>query len=62
MTKMEKEIKIAFKALSNKVVEEVSIKYFGDSETFISNDEILKEVKELHKKAESYALTQVFRR
>ena len=61
---MEKEIKIAFRAQSKGVVEEISVRYLGSSEEFINldNEKILQETIDLQKAAESHALTAVFRR
>jgi len=53
---MEKRIKISFKGQSKAMVEEVTIEYNGEySENFISNEEILKETRELTEKASDYA-------
>lgn len=60
---MEKEVKIEFNAQSKSVVEKVGITYkFNDSDTFISNEDILKEVQELHNKASNYARDAAFDR
>lgn len=61
---MKKEITVQYAAQSKAVVEKVEIKYTleGDSENFISNDDVLKEVKELHTKASAYARDETFKR
>jgi hypothetical protein len=53
---MEKRVKVSFKGQAKAMVEEVTIEYFGEcSENYISNEDILNEVKELTEKASAYA-------